>query len=82
MTAMGTNVFADASFAEELEEFELTEGTKAEHGMVKGSDLLDSDLPTTRSMDSRAYDAIRPFAYDVEYLILGTWDGKHDVWCR
>ena len=75
---MGTDIFADAGFAEEFEELELTEGAEAEHGMVKGSDLLDSDLATTRSVHSRAYNAIRSFAYDVEYLILGTWDGKHD----
>jgi hypothetical protein len=75
---MGTDIFTDASFAEKLEELELAEGAKAEHGMVKGSDLLDGDLATTRSMHSRAYDAIRSFAYDVEHLVLGTWDGKHD----
>jgi hypothetical protein len=78
IATMGTDIFTNTSFAEELEELELTEGSKTEHGMVKGGDLLDSDLATTRSVHSRAYDAIRSFAYDVEYLILGTWDGKHE----
>ena len=44
-------VFADASFAQKLEQFELSEGPQTEHRVLKRSDLLDCDLPATGPMD-------------------------------
>ena len=55
---------------EKFEEFELSESTQAEHGMIEGSDLLDSDFPAGRSMYGRADDAVGAFTNDIQYLIL------------
>lgn len=44
------HILADTRLAQKLEQLQLSQSTETEHGMVKGGDLLDRDLPTTRTM--------------------------------
>ena len=67
----GTYVLANPGFRQELEELELAEGAQAEHGVVEGSNLLNSHFPPTRFVDRRAHNTICTLSNDIEHLIPG-----------
>ena len=67
-----TYVLADTSLAEEFEELELAEGTKAEHRVVERHDLLDGDLAPRWPVHGRADNTIRALADDIQDLVLCT----------
>jgi len=60
----------DVLMIEVTKQLHLTQGSQTEHGMIKRSDLLDSDLLTRRLMKGRADNSISTFTNDILNVIL------------